>query len=429
MKHSSTPLFYILLFLLVLCGCEPTLTPPTPTKGALDFSKVVAIGSATTAGMSNSKIWEENAQNEYLHGGMYENAQTFSYPQILANQLTHVSDIEFKQPLMAGAGTGYLQLEAILRTPCDLPSMALQIPDPDWEQSVASEGPFHNWGLPGLKMRDINVGSLGNAYFDRMVTTPEESYLDRLKAAQPSFFSIWLGMEDVLPAAYLGGRVPNNSIYSMTEVDDYRQKLDMLLETLMAQSDAKGVILTIPDITALPFFSAIKQFARDSSCQPISLFMRESNGETRTMGEDDFPLLTRWYEVIGPRQEGFSELNPLLGKYVLDREEVSTLRQRIADYNAAIVEAAASYNQTEKRIAVVDMHSFFQKIAGGMVYSGIQINAQYLTGNFVSLDGLFPTGRGNALIANEIINTLNDFFEGVNIPPADVTRFPGVAFP
>ena len=49
-------------------------------------------------------------------------------------------------------------------------------------------------------------------------------------------------------------------------------------------------------------------------------------------------------------------------------------------------------------------------------------------GQFFSLDGITPTGRGSALIANEFIKAINEKYQ-TRIPQTDANSFPGILFP
>jgi hypothetical protein len=67
-------------------------------------------------------------------------------------------------------------------------------------------------------------------------------------------------------------------------------------------------------------------------------------------------------------------------------------------------------------------------VAMGMIINGAPISSEYLTGGVFSLDGAHLTPRGNALLANEIINVINNKFHST-LQPFQVTFYPGVSFP
>ena len=54
----------------------------------------------------------------------------------------------------------------------------------------------------------------------------------------------------------------------------------------------------------------------------------------------------------------------------------------------------------------------------GINYGTGAVYADYATGGAFSLDGVHPTARGYAVVANIIIDAINDGFNA-NIPPVD----------
>jgi hypothetical protein len=62
------------------------------------------------------------------------------------------------------------------------------------------------------------------------------------------------------------------------------------------------------------------------------------------------------------------------------------------------------------------------------MYNGIGMNTQYVSGGIFSLDGINLTPRGNALLANEIIKSINSKY-GSTIPQVDATKYRSIIFP
>ncbi len=82
----------------------------------------------------------------------------------------------------------------------------------------------------------------------------------------------------------------------------------------------------------------------------------------------------------------------------------------------------------ENNLAYVDMYAFFKKINNGFPHNGVTYSSEFLKGQFFSLDGITPTGRGSALIANEFIKAINEKYQ-TRIPQTDANSFPGILFP
>jgi hypothetical protein len=108
---------------------------------------------------------------------------------------------------------------------------------------------------------------------------------------------------------------------------------------------------------------------------------------------------------------------PLPDRYVLLPTEVTEIETATMAYNATI-EAAAAANS--ENIALVDARSIMNKLTtGGIVANGYNMTATYATGNTFSLDGIHPSPKGYALIANKFLEAINlkfgSNFKGVNL--------------
>src|ERR1017187_571736 len=125
----------------------------------------------------------------------------------------------------------------------------------------ASQGPFNNMGVPGAKSFNVpQVGygnlSLGltnptiNPYFGRMASNQAtSSILSDALAQNPTFFSMFIGNNDVLAYAMGGGASD-----CVTSLPTFNASILNVVNNLSA-GGAKGVIGNIPDITSLPFFT------------------------------------------------------------------------------------------------------------------------------------------------------------------------------
>ena len=94
---------------------------------------------------------------------------------------------------------------------------------------------------------------------------------------------------------------------------------------------------------------------------------------------------------------------------------------------ARIEQGAADYG-----MAVFDANQLFEDLTGnGYSSNGFTMTADFLTGGFLSLDGLHLTARGQAAVANEMMKVIDDNY-GSNFKEAgalvDVGDYP-VFFP
>ena len=74
------------------------------------------------------------------------------------------------------------------------------------------------------------------------------------------------------------------------------------------------------------------------------------------------------------------------------------------------------------------MDAYFTTINSGIKWNGVDFNAEFVSGGFFSLDGFTPTQKGAALIANQFIIAMNDFF-GSTLHTTNCQECDGVLFP
>jgi len=232
---------------VLIYGCTPEIDVPDPTSGGADFSNYVAVGNSLTAG--------------YADNGLYAESQMQSYPALIAEQMNEITPSNFVQPDIPGNGSGYIYLTSLE------PAVAPAAPDPDWLIQVT--GPFNNLGVPGIRVKDITVNGYGsspqaNPYFYRMLGGKDAntSYLQMVSESNPTFFTSWLGNNDVLGYATSGGAfgidgLPGSGINGLTDPDtEFKPSYDALISALTS-GGGKGVVVTIPDVTNIPFFTTV----------------------------------------------------------------------------------------------------------------------------------------------------------------------------
>ena len=180
-------------------GGGPT---PTITSGTANFGTYVAIGNSLTAGFADAAL--------------YVKGQAVSMPNILATQFQLAGGGSFSQPLM-NDDLGGLLLGGNQITPNRfIFDPVNQVPvtvsgTPTTEVTNIISGPFNNMGVPGAKSYHLlangygNVagvaGGLANPFFARMASNPNASVMEDVLAQAPTFFTLWVGGNDVLQYA------------------------------------------------------------------------------------------------------------------------------------------------------------------------------------------------------------------------------------
>ncbi|KOY84621.1 hypothetical protein AD998_19415 [bacterium 336/3] len=255
---------YAALGTLALAACKPKLDQTPISKGkSLDFTKYVSVGNSLTAGFAD--------------GGLYRDVQMKSYPNYLAGQFKLVGGGDFPQPLFSEAqknGSGYVQITGWTSTgsPIITPvTTELAVTNATTGQLARHEGPNNNLGIPGLRMVEVTNASVAqlNPYFERLLPPlTAKKYTDFVAEANPTFFTCWLGNNDVLGYAtrggdstgiFVSGQYPISTTGipgTITATPLFNASTDSLINKLTANG-AKGVVATIPDVATIPFVRTV----------------------------------------------------------------------------------------------------------------------------------------------------------------------------
>ncbi len=87
---------------------------------------------------------------------------------------------------------------------------------------------------------------------------------------------------------------------------------------------------------------------------------------------------------------------------MLSHNEIVEVAVATSAYNATIAQLV-----NQKGLAFVDAYSLMEQIAnGGIQFDEFTMKSDLVFGLTFSLDGVHPTQRGNAFIANEILKAM-----------------------
>ncbi|PJJ53177.1 SGNH/GDSL hydrolase family protein [Hymenobacter chitinivorans] len=457
-------------------ACQPDIEDQYPvSKGSADFTRYISVGNSLTAG--------------YSDGGLYLEGQLSSYPNLLAGQFKQAGGGDFNQPLFTEAqsnGSGYLRLVGIVNgspvTASVTSNLAVRSASP--LLYTRYDGPVNNLGVPGIRLADIQTpgygSTQGNPYFERITPTASatQTYFQRVKAeaATATFFTNWLGNNDVLGYATTGG-ASTAAASTITNTDTFRLKYNRIVNVLTANG-AKGVLATIPDVTTIPFFTTVGPSFKATlqskqvpglivmsgsaaggapgytNRKPITTAdIKDAAGTGRQLftltaapflplvgtptgrpwryiyGQSGqpaigFPLFLAAYGIDTTKVFGVTNENPIPSAFILDDSEQNAIRTALTSFNTTIRNKAA-----EKGLALFDANTFFTVVSGGgIVTNNINNTSAYITGNLFSLDGVHPTPRGYAIVANEMIKAINATY-GASVPFVNAGNYRGVRFP
>jgi lysophospholipase L1-like esterase len=464
---------------LGLTACQPDLEDDVkPSAGSANFTTYLAIGNSLTAGFSDN--------------GLYLEGQQKSYPAILAQQFQQAGGGAFAQPLFPADkfnGSGFLKITAFTNgTPTlgqETANLATTSGSPLLARYTAADN--QNLGVPGIRIADITTASYGrltqqsnasnfNPYFERLLSGADsKTYLqyvqERVTALKPTFYTNWLGNNDVLGYASSGGTGA-----PLTTVAEFTTKYNQMMDVLNVNG-AKGVVATIPNVTNVPLFTTVPTAAviAQINATPIpaalvpiiaaqlglptgsslpagtrfGLYVRTSatgTGAVRQATANDLLLLPASSFInsapvapnLFPGGIGLvipgapaataaalaATANAVPNNLVLDSDEVANATTRTTELNAVIT---ASAQRTGA--AVFNANTYFSGIATtGVITNGVVNSTAFVSGNLFSLDGVHPTPRGYALVANEMIKVINQQY-GSRVALVNPNDYRGVRFP
>jgi hypothetical protein len=448
MKHYKISTIAAFAGLTLLASCKPKVTAPEAEKGSIDATKYVAIGNSITSGFAD--------------GALYYDGQLVSYANLLADQFKLIGGGDFVQPLVPASSVGIgssgnSRYKLGYKTDClGITSLSPVSGAGDiniFLTSVAAQGPFNNMGVPGAKAitavypgygNPANGAGNFNPFFTRMLAPSEfatASMLSKAAAQQPTFFSLFLGNNDVLGYAMSGGTSDAITPSAGGPGVGFDASIDAIITTMTANG-AKGVIGNVPDITSLPYFTTIPynglklnatQAAQLSAAYaPLGISFTEgynafiiadasAPGGMRKITSSEFILLSTPQDSL--KCAGWGSTKPIPNQYTLISTEVSNIQNAVAAYNTKLQQTASTNG-----LAYVDVNAFMAKAKTGVMYNGVNVTTTFVSGGAFSLDGIHLTPRGNALLANEFIKAINTKY-GSKIPHVNSTKYPGVTFP
>ncbi len=423
-----------LLGLIFLWACNPNQTAPVPSEGILHLDEFVAIGDGYVAGKTNALLHDST---EY--SGWHQEGQSYSFPNLLAHQFSFARNTAFTQPLLSEKGSGSVTLTALESPLCPfqrpIPEVEWIPADPAWA-ATPPPGRIDNMGLPHLTLSALSMPLSATRLqgYALLGAEPGQSYLHAARQREGRFFTLFLGLEELVDFALSGGQNP-----SLLSVQEFSAHYAQLLDSLLIDPKAACLIGNLPDPSQFPYFSRIApRFVNIENCEGTykPIFITRANGEIETaslhdrMLMDALPFLGTDYRGQGPF--GLTSHNPVPANWVLDAQERLDFQQQIQRYNESIDSLVNLINDRsgEVRAVVVDLHDAFEELPGGTIELGLSLSNEFLSGGIFALDGLYLTPRGNAWLANQFIAVMNRTRPwGASIPPLDLTAFPGVRYP
>ena len=248
------------------------------SAGDADFSKFVSVGNSLTSGFADNALYLEGQQN--------------SFPNIMAQQFELVGGGEFNQPLVNDNIGGLLfngtqlpgfNTRLVLTGNAMGPVGPANISGtPSTDIANVFSGPLNNFGVPGAKSFHLGAAGYGNPaalpnanpFYVRFASTPNATVIGDAVAANGTFFTLWIGNNDILSYATSGGsgvdRNASNAAvnlipagYGSNDITNANVFASVYSDyvTALTANGAKGALINIPDVTSIPFFTTVPSLA------------------------------------------------------------------------------------------------------------------------------------------------------------------------
>ncbi|HEX9981400.1 MAG TPA: G-D-S-L family lipolytic protein [Flavobacterium sp.] len=494
---------WLLLLSLSIVACnndddEESVANEPITAGEADFSRYVALGNSLTSGFSDNALFRTGQEN--------------SYPNLLAQQFALANGGTFTLPYMADNTGGLLMGGTMIQgprlvingisvspptstnpNPTNTPVIQPFPGAPTTDIMNHLTGPINNMGVPGAKSFHLLKAGYGdlagvptgtaNPYFARFATTSTATVLEDAMLQNPTFFSLWIGNNDVLSYATSGGAGtnqtgnPDAASYGGNDITDpglFTTVYTTLVNGLTANG-AKGVIANIPYVTSIPYFRTVPfnpvplDAATVAALSGMSGYgaynaglqqalagglISQAEATRRTISfhagagnavvmvdsyltnlaglglpsyrqataEDYIVLPARTFigTTVGGNPAAVNGVSvPLADSWVLSREEAAEVKTATDAYNVTIKNLADT-----KNLAFVDANAILNQLAnGGIRFGNYHMSASYVTGGAFSLDGVHPAARGYAYLANKFLESINARY-GSNFKGVKAEDFP-----
>ncbi|GAA4275297.1 SGNH/GDSL hydrolase family protein [Aquimarina mytili] len=495
----------LILVIFGFIGCESDDDAPATagevavTSGNADFSNFVALGNSLTAGFTDGALFIAGQEN--------------SYPNILAQQFAKAGGGEFSQPLMNDNIGGALLGGMPILSPRfyffsdpdpaepNLSGPRLLGTEPGDEQpelptteiSSPLSGTFNNMGIPGAKsfhlvapgygdVAGVPVGT-ANPYYARIASSATSTVLEDAMAQNPTFFSLWIGNNDVLGYALSGGESDPSMADPITDIAMFTNAYNTLVNTLTS-GGAKGVVFNIPDVTSIAHFTTvphnpipldaataagvnaayapynagivgafaflvgngmITQEEADLEIAKRTITFAEGEGNAVVILDENLTDLTGInMDLVPIRQATADDLLvlpassfigtqvvpgnplttngvaiPLADKWVLTPEEQEEIAAATTAFNA-VIDAAVQ----QEGLAFVDANELLDQVSeDGIQFDEFLIQGNLVFGGLFSLDGVHPTARGYSYLANEAAQAINATY-GSTLPMVKAADYP-----
>ncbi len=386
--------------------------------------RVGALGNSLTAGYLNSGLVQGGQLASFANlVAMQAGVESFAMPLIDEPGIGPANDVGIPQSPLYVDATGAIVTDNVLNP------MALLL-------NSLHPVPYHNLGVPGGTTNDMttttnstNSDAPDNLFFDMILRNfnvadstglppGNLTQMDMMTAVDPQILLLWTGNNEILLGATDGNPIvgvpPAGNVLPAAA---WEVTFDTVLDGIDAMDPPFAAVVNIPGIPSIPYFTTV----------PVGTlidgvgFVRWMMAEDLDADADSVVYVILPSPVADPTQApaylpaAFGGTDTLASNFTLTAAEIAAVDAVVDGYNAIIAAAAA-----DRGWALVDAHAMLDGLPKdptnptnflelNAIYGWLQ--GQQNTMSAISLDGIHPSERGHARLANECIEALNGEYD------------------
>ncbi len=402
----------VLALVAAACNDEVDVFEPPAGEGAL-LESYVALGNSLTAGYQSSGISNTTQQQSYAYLIAQQAGTRYNYARLRG--------VGCPPPIinfLTGEGEGGI--------PAAQRAGICQFRDP-----TTTTGPLNNVAVPGARIVDPTSQFSASSNLLTQFILGGRTQAQRAIEADPTFITAWIGNNDVLEAA-LGG-LPALA----TPVNNFTASYTAMVQSLRSGAPRLrgGILLGVVNSSNVPalfpadslfdnptFQAEFRAATGGDPANPATLTVLANCNDSPSLLSMQIVPAIRAYRANPSAPGAHPPLiscgvtaaapAPVGDVYILDQTEQTTLAGLVTSYNNVIASQAQANG-----FVYVDPNPLLAgaRTAGLIPARPTLTSATQPFGPLFSLDGFHPSGAGHEIIANAVIDAINDAY-GENIP-------------
>ena len=376
----------------LIAGCSDPDAPAPASSAAQMLERFVALGTSNSMGVQSA--------------GIFAAGQRAAWPAQLASR----AGVSFSMPLVEEPGCSPPLVAPLARDLTLVGTLgggfvnAVSGTCAPLQRGITL--PTNNVAISGADVHDALVatpeskGDPRTATLYSRVLAPGQTQVTAMLAQKPTFVSVELAANDVLPAS--SGRVS-----AMTPYADWERDYDAVLAAVKSVG-ARAVLVGVPnDAATFPSIRRAREFSAESAAL-LGLGIRVTAGCAQSENYLFIPGYVLTLAAGVPATASCADV-PGAADYALTPDDIAAINAQMTRMNAHMKAKAAEYGFAYFSLDAVYALAKPPFSVSGLLFSNSPFGAT------ISLDGVHPSAQGQALLAAAAAQAINQVY-GVAIP-------------